>query len=409
MERLKPSAFIQQYFYPADSATKGAVEALRLELGLQDRDTSREAVSGYLVACRGLLWRQDTFFGFAHDKNAYGRGHATYKRMREALVALGHIVLVRKGYKDSQTSENSVSTYRVIRFPDACREPLRFEHRRPPQLLTVRERKGKFRATTDEEDDGKILSNKECQQRFGQGFEDAKQRLEVLSSFLENHPLEMNGVAYKSFSRKFNNGRLDRGGRIYTGYTSLKKEMVDPDTGEVFYPRQSATIDGEKVALIDIGASFLCVAAGLAGVVIPNDQDPYSRLSFVVDEASRKWAKRLVSVMIANNGKRTNYSAEMKEEFATTIGKKPLSFFTEAVYQAFPFLRSGLDGLEVMFRESEFVLQTLERCMAEGIAVWPLHDAIFVQHSYLDRAKVILTEEVDKSLGFKPRLSIDYL
>jgi hypothetical protein len=140
---VQPDYYLTQYYFPATKATERVVEALRLELGLQNRDTSREAVSGFLVACRGLERREGTYLGFAHDKNVYGRGHATYTRMRKALVELGYITLVQPGSKNLRSGETFISVYKVIKFPDTATEPLRFEHKLPPQLVTVREQKGK--------------------------------------------------------------------------------------------------------------------------------------------------------------------------------------------------------------------------------------------------------------------------
>lgn len=408
-KRLNPSQFLTQYYYPADKATERAVEGLRVLLGLQDRDTSREAVSGFLVACRGLLWREDDLLGFPHDKNAYGRGHATYKRMRDELVALGYIILVRKGYKDSRTGENFVSTYKVLRFPEECKTPLRFVHRPPDRLLTVREHKTRFRWATDHIDEGKILSVKECRERFGMDYDTQEMRLRSLAGYLQQHPLEMAGNSYTGFSRKFNNGRMDRGGRIYAGYSSLKKEFTDPETDEVIRPRETATIDGEKVAYLDIGASFLCIRAAMAGDVIPADKDPYGRLPFVVDKPSRKFAKVLVSAMIANGGTKKRYSPEMKAKFHQVIGDNKLSYFTDVIYAAFPFLRSEKDGLLVMYHESEIMMRTLEECMVSDVPVWPLHDALFVKQSQVEKAKTILSQQFEKRLGFPPRLGVDYL
>ena len=349
--------------------------------------------------------------GIPHDKNAYGRGHATYTRMREALVEREDIALLQTGYVDFSEGKNFVSTYEVLRFPDACQEALQFDHRPPERLLTVRRHKTKFRPATDYIDDGKILSEKECLALFGGDYIVEGIRLRGVAAYLEQHPFVMHGIAYKGFSRKFNNNSVKLGGRLYAGYSSLKKRLVDPETGEVIYPRQTATIDGEKVAYIDISASFLCVRAGLAGVTISPDSDPYGRLSFVVgdeDDPTRKFAKTLVSAMIANGGTKKRYSEEMRAKFAGVIGNNKISYFTGAIYDAFPFLREEVDGLSVMYHESQIMVRTIERCMLADVPVWPLHDAIFVRQSQVEQAKAILSEEFEKALGFRPRLKVDY-
>lgn len=407
---VQPDYFLTQYYYPATPATERVVEALRLELGLQNRDTSREAVSGFLVACKALVWREGTYLGFAHDKNAYGRGHATYTRMREALVALGYITLVRKGYKDLQSGETFVSVYKVLIFPDAVMtapldattEPLRFEHRPPPQLVTVREPKGTGT--------GKFLSPKQCESRFGADYDIAVFRMAQVTKFLAEHPLVILGNAYQGLSRRFNDGRLDRGGRIYAGYSNLPKAVTEPWTGEVFSTRATATIDGEGLAYIDISACFLCIVASMTGNTIDKEVDAYGSISFVVDDDSRKFCKVLVSTLIGNGGRKARYTKKMKEDFAGVIQDHKISYFTAAIYQAYPYLDADIDGLEVMFRESEIMLRTLERCsMVEGFPVFPLHDAIFVKLSDVDRAKAILSDEFKKAVGFSPRLSVEIL
>lgn len=411
-ERIEPDFFLGQFYYPADKATEKAVEALRIELGLQNRDSSREAVSGYLVACRGLLGREASLLGFPHDPKAFERGHATYTRMRETLVEKGYIELAQTGYVDFREGTNFVSTYEVLRFPDACQEPLRFDHRRPEHILRVRQHKAKYSQTTDHLDEGRLLTERECLTKFGQDYILEEMRLRRLADYLEQHPLVMMGLAYKGFSRKFNNASLKRGGRIYTGYSSLKKELINGETGEVTYPRQTATIDGEKVVLIDISASFLCIRAAMGGDVILPDRDPYGRLPFVVGDdkdPSRAFAKVLVSAMIANGGTKKRYTQEMREDFRAVIGNHKISHFTDAIYAAFPFLRAKEDGLLVMFLESNIMVRTMESCMAENIPVWPLHDAIFVRQSQAEMAQAILSEEFWKVLGFKPRLKVDNL
>lgn len=404
---LKPEFFIGRSYHPADSATETAVELLRIVLGLQDRDSSREAVSGFLVGCRGLLLKEGTLLGFPHGTEPYGAIWRTYKRMREQLVALGYIELVREGYKDLFGAENFITVYRVLRFPAECEEPLEFVHRPPERLLTVREHKTRFRWATDHIDEGKILSVKECRERFEMDYDIQEMRLRVVSDYLKQHPLVIGGVSYTGFTRKFNHGRLDRGGRLYADYTNLKKEMTDPKTGEVFYPRKTATIDGEKVVLIDIGASFLCVRAGMVDVRISKETDPYSRLSFVVDEPSRKFAKLLVSSMIALGGTKKRYTSEMKEDYPHLTNNNKISYFTGAIYDAYPFLREHVDGLEVMFIESEIILRTIEKCMLRDVPVWSLHDAIFVKQSQAEEAKAILSEQFEKRLGFPPRLDVE--
>jgi hypothetical protein len=256
-----------------------------------------------------------------------------------------------------------------------------------------------------------MLSPKQCQSRFGADYDIEVFRMRVLTTFLEQHPLIISGNAYKGLSRKFNNGRLDRGGRMYAGYSNLPKtEVPEPWTGDEFFPRSTATIDGEQLAYIDISSSFLCIVAGMNGETIDSEVDAYSRISFVQDPDSRKFSKVLVASMIGNGGRKEKYTKQMKEKFWRVVGDHKISYFTSAIYQAYPFLQADIDALEVMFQESEIVMRTLERCtMIHGIPVWPLHDAIFVKVSDVEQAKAILSDEFKKAVGFAPRLSVEIL
>jgi hypothetical protein len=138
--------------------------------------------------------------------------------------------------------------------------------------------------------------------------------------------------------------------------------------------------------------------------------DAYSRISFVQDPDSRKFSKVLVASMIGNGGRKEKYTKQMKEKFWRVVGDHKISYFTSAIYQAYPFLQADIDALEVMFQESEIVMRTLERCtMIHGIPVWPLHDAIFVKVSDVEQAKAILSDEFKKAVGFAPRLSVEIL
>lgn len=79
---------------PSDKYTQWAVKVLVTELGLQNRETSLEAASAFLQVSQDNV---GCLLDFPHDKNYYTRCHATYTKMRKALVKHGYIALVQKG------------------------------------------------------------------------------------------------------------------------------------------------------------------------------------------------------------------------------------------------------------------------------------------------------------------------
>ena len=120
--------------------------------------------------------------------------------------------------------------------------------------------------------------------------------MERLNKAYSSHPLASpDGTAWGGAYRIFNEGRLDRGGRIYGDWQQLNE-------GE----RLKLTVDGEPLAEIDITACFLFILSARAGCPI-SDKDPYKAIPWVVDKPSRDLAKILVAAIISSDGPLTRF------------------------------------------------------------------------------------------------------
>lgn len=87
--------------------------------------------------------------------------------------------------------------------------------------------------------------------------------------------------------------------------------------------------------------------------------------------------------------------------------RQSINHFKKSIHEVFPFLLDHVDGLEVMFRESEMMVATLHTCIDEDVPAWPLHDCIFVRKSDTARATEIIKSEFSKLFGFKPTVTLD--
>ena len=89
---------------------------------------------------------------------------------------------------------------------------------------------------------GKLLSHKACSDRFGRPFLKAERRVNKINRTYSKHPLSSpDGLSYSGVIRGFNNGRLDRGGRLYGDWQLFSESK-----------RLQMTINEKPVVEIDI-------------------------------------------------------------------------------------------------------------------------------------------------------------
>ncbi|PWG17799.1 hypothetical protein DFK10_03500 [Salibaculum griseiflavum] len=248
---------------------------------------------------------------------------------------------------------------------------------------------------------GEILKEQTCLHEFGeQKFRGELQRMQDLNEYLSKNPLTLNGDIYRYLVRKFNNRSLSHGGRLYGGYSAQEKCY-----------RASATIAGEPIVQLDVKASFLFIRAALGNVNLGEGSgDPYGQLPFVVDEHSRKFAKALLSAMISSGGTKQNMPPKIRNKFPEIVTKSTtMRTFQEPILQIFPFLEKEVDGLHVMYRESEAILKVLELGMEWSIPAWPLHDCIFVRKRDLHIGVEMIKTGFEEEIGFRPTISVNPL
>ncbi|SMX24035.1 hypothetical protein [Boseongicola aestuarii] len=404
---LKGDAFVTVKFEPRTSETEAYVNRLVDELELispNDRPTTKQkyvrCVSDVVVATMsstsGLIcWPRDNH---SLRNKAYGRDIA--EDVYQALLGKGLIKLVQKGRRGLS------AVYRIDR--SIAVDGLSFKEHGIGPVIEVRAEKQKVYWTPNQPK-GRILSLTQ----FDGLWQPLERDVRAINEVMQLHPLTApDGRQWASCRRIFNDGRLDRGGRLYGGWQSEKAK-----------DRLSFKIDSEPVCEIDIKGSFLFIANALTGSNVNLGSDPYQRIQFVRegDPSKRNLAKRLVSSMMSNPNELTRFpTGDTKNEFGRIIPVKEqynlpasskVTDYTNQIIRAFPFLKDvrGSSG-QLMYIESTVIVDAL-LALAEGkvaVPAYPVHDCLLCKES--DEAQVIsaLKESMMNKVGSEPVLDIEY-
>ncbi len=359
----RAKAFVLRHMAPANRATEEAVEALRLDLGCQDRAGHKRAVCGFLQACQVLSNTDLKTLAFPSAKVVYvddGGSYQAFMSVKNKLIAGGWVEHERKAAAD----HGRARVFRLMKSPET--KGLAFTETATTHLLRMNRKKLKSAEDYNAEDveKQKPMRRNDLLATFGEKrIEEEEQRLRSIVSFLSDYPLHIGGTEYRSLWRIFNNNSLQLGGRLYAGYSGLSKKL-----------RPSATIEGEFICQVDIKASYLCVRAGMAGETFEEGTDPYQIIPWVHpdNDRTRKLAKRLVSALISCGGNKHSFPQGMKSEFADIVAKKQtIKHYKDPIHEVFPFLLDEMDGLAVMYQESEVMMAVLERCAEADLSYPP--------------------------------------
>lgn len=318
--------------------------------------------------------------------------------VKKSLLDHGYISLARKAAPD----HGRATIYRLIKAPDTT--GLAFEESVPANIWLVQVKRAKDKYGKHSVDGGGDKSPPmrplEMEKRFGKdriAEENAKVRRIV--DYLIDYPLRMGDTSFRSLRRIFNDNSLERGGRLYGEYSSLPKAL-----------RRTATLDGQPIAQLDIKASYLCIRAGMAGYQFDEESDPYQQVPWVDpnDPRTRKFAKQLISTLISTGGDKKRLPSELKAEYRDIIKpRQTITDFKAPIHSTFPFLLQHVDGLEVMFQESEMMMSVLQNCIDRDLPAWPLHDCILVRQQDTTAATEILKKTFDEYFGFRPTISLN--
>lgn len=220
----------------------------------------------------------------------------------------------------------------------------------------------------------------------------------------------VDGVLFAGLKRVFNNGDVSGfdwqwGGRFASlpggGYECERKA----DRSVVM------RLGGEPVAEIDLRASHLTIAYGLAGMPFdPATQDPYA-----VGDLDRELVKRWITQAFGRGDTSANrWSDEAKAYYATvqpdrTISKDvPIARARELILAAHPILtdlgsRPEPTVHSLLFHESQIMQRAMSILRKDSVPSLPVHDCLIVPASGVNIAhealKLAFVEEIEHATG----------
>lgn len=189
-------------------------------------------------------------------------------------------------------------------------------------------------------------------------------------------------IPIRSFRRIFNND-LESGGRIYSNYQQMSKEM-----------RRLITIDNEKTIELDYRYNQIRMLFTLFG--IPDDGDPYSGFS-----EDREIVKKAMNTLInASNPKRVFCDMRWNAPFRWS-SKKADRFISEA-YARYPILKEmggSRIGLKLQKIEGDISLAIMKYALYNNTVALPIHDSFIVLESEAQQFRHIMDETWNRIVG----------
>lgn len=194
--------------------------------------------------------------------------------------------------------------------------------------------------------------------------------------------------------RIFNLGRFDRGGRLFGGFWQplSKHERL-----------AGITINGERVVELDYGQAGTRIVYGIAGQQ-PPEGDLYAVNGY---HQHRDGIKRVMSAMLF-----ANKVIERFPRGTRTLFRKGdrIDEVIEAVLTKHPkiskcFFR-GI-GHEAQFIESTILLRVLKQLRENGVTALPIHDAILVPASAVERSREVMKEAFLNITGVEASVSVE--
>lgn len=193
--------------------------------------------------------------------------------------------------------------------------------------------------------------------------------------------------------RFFNNGRFDHGGRLFGGFwLGLSKEKRG----------QSLTISGESIATIDFKQMAPRLLYAEANQTPPSDC--YAVPGY---EDKREGWKMLLNSMFHSgpNLRRMPQGVRAKLGHGLDVAEATrllLEFHTPIKH----LIREEV-GMELMFRESQILIEALLRLEEKDVPALPIHDAVLVPTSLKEAAAETLKEAFKTITGAEGDVTIE--
>jgi hypothetical protein len=215
--------------------------------------------------------------------------------------------------------------------------------------------------------------------------------MEAFNGFLAKHHID--GCPQPVLSRFLKGKKGNRYGRLHAqgfSYQQMPKQA-----------RQAGiSIDGVKVAEVDISASHLTTIAANKGINLPSD--PYA-IEGIPRDVVKAW---MVIAIHSHRLPHSWYQSKRVQSKGIPRGfpKYPTDV-QDKILTAYPWLKNfDWDSSEIFWQESEVMLSTIYKLVEMDIVALPLHDSIIVPINRTAKAREILETEFERIIGVKPHL-----
>ncbi|WP_146076394.1 hypothetical protein [Rhizobium grahamii] len=206
----------------------------------------------------------------------------------------------------------------------------------------------------------------------------------------------------RTVRRIFNNASWTQGGRLFGGFW---ENMRRADRFEYLRIGSASHPEGEKIANVDYGQLFPRLAYLRAGTPAPSG-DLYDVLG---NDEARRGVKRLFNAMLFADGELRNWPRDTSQ-FFNDLGLRDAISAIRIQHAPIAHLFGTGIGYQLMFTESNLLMEVLFELRGIGISALPLHDSVLVACSEADNTREVLRRRLAEFLlsEEKAAVSIDY-
>ena len=224
-----------------------------------------------------------------------------------------------------------------------------------------------------------------------------------LNAWLESADIAFEPFAYsrpvdvraRRLFRYFANANFKSGGRLFRGFwENLPKRAR----------LLGLLIEGEGVVELDYSQLNPMLAYAKVGRSPPSG-DAYTLPGL---EQYRDGVKRVFNALLFDTGPRRSFP---KGEAIRFPKKVKIGDVIGAICAKHPRLRSVLStgaGFDLMFRESEIMMNVLEGLRHQGIVGLPVFDGVIVKASKAETAKRVMKEQFNKATGLEIQVRLEH-
>lgn len=223
-----------------------------------------------------------------------------------------------------------------------------------------------------------------------------RQEIERINSWLADADITLYTSACPSLAlanpkdrflrRIFNNGSFTQGGRLYGGFwQSLSKEKRGP----------GIRIGGERTVCLDYSQVCPRILYGMAGAE-PHIDDLYTVPGL---EAHREGVKKVLVSLLFAKGAMLRAPRDTRHLLPKGMKIAEVVRLIEKAHPALaPYFRTSI-GMELMFQESQILVEVLLTLIDHGAVALPVHDAVVVKKSDEAITRKVMEEVFRKRTG----------